>query len=189
MKVNKEEISIDEIEINVKNPANNVEISVTKLDEKPASITHEITGKIYQYIEINKKNINDEDINNAVIDFKVEKSWIIQNNADEDGVVLNRYTNSWHELETEKTGSDVEYAYYKAETPSFSYFAIAVKEKIIPEEVAENATPANVTEPLGKINETGEIQEEVPKKSYGLLIIMAAVILAVLISYFNYWRK
>jgi PGF-pre-PGF domain-containing protein len=129
MKIRKVEIGITELIINVKNSVNNVEITVTKLDKKPASITGSIRGTVYKYIEITKKQLKTADINNAEIKFKVEKSWLTNNNADEDDVVLNRYTTKWEELTTTKTGSDSDYVYYKAITPSFSYFAIVVKKK------------------------------------------------------------
>ena len=191
MKVNKEEIAVQEIEINVKSPASNVEVSVSKLDSKPASIPQEVKGKVYQYIEIKKKNLKDEDINNADINFKVEKSWLINNNADENEVILNRYTAFWEELETSKLNSDATYIYYKAVTPSFSYFAILVKEKVIPEEIIENITTTNVTEALTEINETEKIEEEPQKKGYNFAMIITAfiIILIVLISYLKYWRK
>ncbi len=191
MKINKEEISVDEIEINIKNPASNVEVSVTKLDSKPAAITQEATGKVYQYIEINKKNLKDDDISNAAINFKVEKSWLTENNADENGVVLNRYTTLWNELETSKISSEPKYAYYKALTPSFSYFAVSAKEKAVPEETgAANISVINVTAPTEKTNETKEIIKEAPRKGYSLLRIalIAAGILIVLAS-FVYWKR
>ena len=186
MKIDKEEISISELEINVKNPASNVEISVTKLDSKPAAVS-EIKGKVYQYIEINKKNLKDDDISDAVINFKVEKSWLIDNNADESDVALNRYTAYWEELETSKLNSDVNHIYYKAITPSFSYFAISVKEKAIPE--VENMTITDIPEPVEEINETEEVQEELPKKNYKLLISASVVFVLVILTSYVYWKR
>ena len=179
MKINKEEIAFSEIDVNVKNPANNVEISVTKLDEKPAAVTHEIKGKVYQYVEVKKSNIKDENINNAVINFKVEKGWLTENNPDENYIVLNRYTTVWNELETSKISSEPKYAYYKALTPSFSYFSISVKENITSEISIENvsmASTVNFTEQTEVANESKKVKEEaVGKWRYSSLLVIAVV--------------
>jgi len=61
----------------------------------------------------------------AVIDFKVPRSWIEENNLDESSIVLNRFhDDAWTPLATEITGEDAEFLYFKAETPGFSYYSI-----------------------------------------------------------------
>ena len=125
VKLNKKDIGIHEIQINVINQANNVKITVTKLDEKPASVTHEITGRLYQYLEITPTNIEDNNIKNATVQFKVEKTWVNQNNINKSTVALNRYTNAWTRLVTRMKNEDNEYVYYEADTPGFSVFVIS----------------------------------------------------------------
>ena len=142
-------------------------------------------------MEIKKSNIKDENINNAFINFKVEKGWLAENNADEDDVVLNRYTTFWEELSTSKINSDAKHVYYKAITPSFSYFAISVKEKTIPEEaVAVNMSIINVTAPIEKTNETKATTKEVPREDYSLLrIVIIAVVILIVLASFVYWKR
>ncbi len=182
MNINKEEISFKEIEINIKNPANNVEITVTKLDEKP-SATENPKNKVYQYLEIKKENIEDKAINNAVINFKIEKSWLNTNNADEDAVALSRYTTSWQELKTEKTDSDNNFIHYKAETPSFSFFAVTAEEKI---QEIENITTEETEEAEEEAVEEEQISEEEPKRNYIWLIAISVVFV---IAGFWYYRN
>jgi len=80
MHVNDSDIGLKQISINVRNRANNVKITVTKLLGKPASVVHNISGKVFKHMEINAENLVDENISEAKIQFPVNKSWIIRNN-------------------------------------------------------------------------------------------------------------
>ena len=80
------------------------------------------------------------------------------------------------------------YAYYKAITPSFSYFAVSVKEKITQE--IENITIngiANITEPEANITEKS--QEEMQKKDNSLLAAIAIISILVILVVFFYRKK
>ncbi|MFV9629797.1 MAG: PGF-pre-PGF domain-containing protein [Methanosarcinales archaeon] len=71
------------------------------------------------------KNIAD-----ATIEFKVEKSWVTQNNIDETSIQMNRYNNgSWDTLVTSLIDQDDNNLYFKSETPGFSSFAVTGKTK------------------------------------------------------------
>jgi PGF-pre-PGF domain-containing protein len=73
------------------------------------------------------KNIAD-----ATIEFKVEKSWVTQNNIDETSIQMNRYNNgSWDTLVTSLIDQDDNNLYFKSETPGFSSFAVTGKSKPI----------------------------------------------------------
>jgi PGF-pre-PGF domain-containing protein len=124
-----EDMAVTQITISVKNSVNNIKIVITKLADKPASVVHEITGKVYHYIEINKTNIKDVDINKMKIKFKVEKTWITTNNINESTIALNRYENGWTKLPTVKQSEDTEYVYFEAESSSMSIFAITGEAK------------------------------------------------------------
>jgi len=128
MSIKKTEIAFSELKMNVKNPGTNVEIKVTKLDDKPDVTT--VGGTVYQYIEITKKNIESSDIARADITFKVEKSWLTEQGASEEDVELSRYTTKWEKLPVTKIKSDATYVHYKATTSGFSYFAITLRECI-----------------------------------------------------------
>jgi len=125
MKIADETIGFRQITIEVKNPANNVKITVTKLAGKPASVVHEVTGKVYKYIEISAENIADENISSAKIQFDVEKTWIADNALDKNTIALNRYADdAWTKLPTSLLSENDTYIIYEAETPGFSIFAI-----------------------------------------------------------------
>ncbi len=86
----------------------------TLTPEKPA-------GEVYNYLNIwvgNGGYATKENIENAVICFRVEKSWVEEKNIDESSIVLNRYSEKkWNELPTTLLRNDDRYLYYTAETP------------------------------------------------------------------------
>ena len=123
-------LPIEEIKITATNNVTNVKIKVEKLTQKPANITKPPSEKIYIYLNI-EENINESDIASFTIKFKVEKTWITNNNIDKNMILLMRYHNgSWQELPTTLVKEDETYVYYEATVTGFSIFAIAVKEKI-----------------------------------------------------------
>ncbi len=118
-------LGVKQIEITVNNPAQNVKVSVTKYDGKPAEVSVAKTGKIYQYLQISVDNVKDK-LNKATIQFKVEKSKV----TNKDNIVVSKFdeTNKkWNDLATTYASEDTAYYYYNAEVSSFSYFAISEK--------------------------------------------------------------
>jgi len=125
-----EGIDFMEISITVENKVNSVYLTITKLDAKPTETPALVN--VYRYVRVVEENIQDEDISEAKIKFKVNKTWISDNNIDEDTVALQRYTTSWNKLTTTKLSEDTEFVYYEAETLGFSYFAITGEEEVVP---------------------------------------------------------
>ncbi|NIM47036.1 MAG: PGF-pre-PGF domain-containing protein [Candidatus Aenigmarchaeota archaeon] len=123
-----EDVAFRQINISVANSVNNIKIVITKIPGLPASVTHEISGKIYHYIEINKENITDVNVNKIYIKFAVNKTWLTDNNVDALNIALYRWNNGqWNELETDYVSEDVSEVFYQAESPGFSYFLIGTK--------------------------------------------------------------
>jgi len=123
-----EGIDFTQIAISVKNKVASVQINITKLDAKPEETPALVN--VYRYIRIDKKNIEDENVSEVKIVFKVEKSWIASNNINPDTIALYRYTTKWEKLNTVKKGADSEYLYYEATSPGLSYFAISGEKSI-----------------------------------------------------------
>jgi len=135
----------------------NLVLNVGVLSGKPENVPAP-TVIVARYLEI-KTQTSGENIDHAVIEFKLEKSWITANNIDENTVQLMRYKNGWQPLPTRKIREDVNYVYYSAETPGFSVFAIGGS--------AQMPTVPTVTAlPLGILAFAG----------LGLLVAMVAVI-------------
>jgi len=71
-----------------------------------------------------------ENLENARISFRVNKTWPSENGINENTMILYRYSeNMWDALPTTLTGEDEDFFYFSAETPGFSPFAIASPEK------------------------------------------------------------
>lgn len=67
-------------------------------------------------------------VENAAVDFKVEKTWLIENNLDSSTIILNMYEGDrWIEVPVKITGEDSQYVYFTAEVSGYSTFAISSK--------------------------------------------------------------
>lgn len=126
MNIEKEGLDFTQIRVEVRNKANDVRISVTKLAAQPADVVHNVTGRVYQYVEIERSSsINDTNIQAASIRFRVNNTWISANNIDKNKVYMNRYANNqWNRLTTTLVTEDANHVYYSAVTPGFSTFVV-----------------------------------------------------------------
>ncbi|MDD5700250.1 MAG: PGF-pre-PGF domain-containing protein [Candidatus Nanoarchaeia archaeon] len=133
-------IGVKEIQIEVNSEAQNVKVTVTKYDGKPAAVSVEKTGDVYQYLQINVSNVAGK-LDKATITSKVNKSWVTENGLDkEDNLALFKFDETagqWNELTTTYSSEDNTYYYYTSDVTSFSYFAIGSKSLVSGEEGAE----------------------------------------------------
>ena len=130
-----EATGVKEIRIEVNNNAQNVKITVSKYDGKPAEVTKEKTGKVYQYMQINTENLA-ENLKKATVTFKAKKSWASENSVEKEKVVVSKFdeeVGEWNELATTYKEEDDTYYYYEVELTSFSYFAIGEKAPVVEE--------------------------------------------------------
>ncbi|MCD4842975.1 MAG: PGF-pre-PGF domain-containing protein, partial [Methanosarcinales archaeon] len=130
------------------NSSNNIlrSINFTPLKTKgeiPAKI--EIlkdTSSLVNYAPLDKvyKNLNiwigslgfatPQNIANATITFKVNKSWINENNISTSSIKLNRYNKSeWEPLITNQIAHDTDHLYFESKTSAFSPFVVTGKEE------------------------------------------------------------
>jgi len=169
-------IGIKEITINVNNPAQNVKITVTKHNEKPTEVSVEKSGKVYQYVQIETENLQ-EKLNNANVQFRVEKSWVSQNSLNKESIAVSKFnniSNKWNELTTTYLEEDNTYYYYKVELNSFSYFAISEK-KVLQEVDNEE-----------EIQKNSEIKTEEEKINLTWLWIVIIIIIILILSGIGY---
>jgi len=130
------EIGIRQIQIDVNNPAQNVKITVTKHDGKPAEVSVEKTGKVHQYLQIGAENF-DNTLDKATVEFRVGRTWAAGVELEKNDIAVFRYNETasrWDELTTTSTGEDATYYYYDVELDEFSYFAISEKSVVTEEE-------------------------------------------------------
>ena len=170
------------MKIQIKSLATNVKIKVEKLSAKPATVK-EISGEIYQYYEITKTNLQDENIESVKIKFKVLKTWISDNDIDEATVALNRYVNdAWERLSTTKVNEDENFVYYEAETIGLSTFAITGEKKIPMEEVTTTTIPVTTTVPTATTTLPAMVPVAKEKWTWiGLVVVVLILIVLVII--------
>lgn len=125
------------------------------------------TGEVYNYLNIwvgNGGYGTKETIENAVIYFKVEKSWIQDKRIDRASITLERYNGKkWNGLPTTLHREDDKYLYFTAETPGFSFFAITANAVV--KETSNEIRPESYTE--SSKNKTGSTVanvEQIPEK-------------------------
>ncbi len=155
------------------------------LNGLPETVSEAPKGMVYQYMNIivgSQFFGESGSFESAVINFKVPRSWMEENNIGDASLVLNRFhDNTWTPLTTEKTGEDAEFLYFRAETPGFSCYSITgEKEDIVTITPAE--TPGSGEEAQKTTgNEVPKATSEEEKKSPGVgLVFAVAGILSVL---------
>ncbi|MDI9393938.1 MAG: PGF-pre-PGF domain-containing protein [Euryarchaeota archaeon] len=101
-------------------------------------------GEVYRYLNIwvgNSGYANSRNIENAIVCFRVKKSWIEDQSIDQSSIILHRYSDKkWNELPTTLLREDDRYLYFTSETPGFSSFAITAK-KIVIKMPTDNENP------------------------------------------------
>jgi PGF-pre-PGF domain-containing protein len=123
-----QDIAFRLINISVVNSINNIKIIIIKLPSLPVTIPYDIEGKVYHYINIEKINITDSDINKVFIKFAVNKTWLTENGITFTNISLYRWANNiWNELPTTYLSEDTSEVLYQAESPGLSVFIIGTK--------------------------------------------------------------
>ncbi len=106
----------------------NVVATVQVLNERPAGVTGEPTGRRYQTMSITvgrEGTISKDNADNINIKFKVSKEWIRENGIDPATIRMTRYHDgAWNDLPTDGVDEDDEYYYFSALTPGFSVFEV-----------------------------------------------------------------
>jgi len=162
-------ISIDSIYFTPAVDLTNVKITMEKLADKPENITTAPTETkfVYAYVDIeltaDNESIEKDEIKSLIIIFKVNLTWITENNIDKETIALMTYhNNEWQNCTTTILSEDETYVYCKIETNETPIFAIAGNE---------------VIEPPGP----GEEKEQPPQILLILLMAITATLMPVLI--------
>ncbi|MBI4438370.1 PGF-pre-PGF domain-containing protein [Candidatus Woesearchaeota archaeon] len=124
-------------------------LDVDFLERSPVSPA--LDRKVYRYLSI--QPVDGAHDRAAVVSFSVPKSWLGRNRVQAGRVVLKRFSGSWVSLPTRVVGQDNVSVGYEADTPGFSYFAIAAEEFSLPEpELSRLENPYRLT---GIIHDAG----------------------------------
>jgi len=172
--------------------------AIAEMLKNTSSIVKEpAPGTVYRNINLwvgNSGFSNQENFENARINFRVSRAWIIKQKVNEDAITLYRYSEgAWNPLPTTLSGEDEVYFYFTAETPGFSPFAISGSEKRTQSvEFLSPITGKNQTLNEAKTSEedkqgipASEIKKEEAKSSPGFELDFVVVELLVLYGLFN----
>ncbi len=127
--------SVGYVEFDAKKSVGKTTTIIEELKSRSTLTPTEPEGEVYRYLNIwvgNGGFATPENIEGAVVGFRVSRDWIIENNVDADSIILQHFSESrWNLLPTTRIGEDEEYIYFEAETPGFSPFAITTSGKSI----------------------------------------------------------
>lgn len=122
-----------------------------------------------------------KNIDNPVIEFYVEKSWITANNIDEKTITMNRYNSgNWDKLTTTLITRDAEKLYFISNTSGFASFAVTGKQVVAEQAGGEGIEEQTIKETPEHIST--QTQKDIP--GFGLLICLIVLLITI-----NYRKK
>jgi chitosanase len=140
---------------------------VEVLKGKSVLVSELSSDEVYKYLNIwvgSSKFAIPENIENAVVCFKVEKAWIQDKNIYQSSITLNRFSDGkWSSLSTNQSGEDNKYLYFIAKTPEFSSFAITGK--TVAKETTTEIQPNQNTQVLEQTQSPNTSGKESPNTS------------------------
>ena len=126
-----QDMGIEKVQFTAKRNLSNIKVSIIKLKQKPEDIPLRLSRNktVYQYMDIKllseDEYVSDDDIETLTFTFKVDLTWIAENNIDKDTIILTRYHDGeWQNLTTIKLSENETCISFKAETPGCSTFAV-----------------------------------------------------------------
>lgn len=142
-----EVIDITYINITADLTVGDVKATVESLNTTSSLLSKSPKGRVYKNIKIWLGDYRFEKrIIDSSIGFRVEKTWLKENNVPEFSVRMSVYKgSSWNILPTYKIGEDDTYVYYEA-TPSEIYSSFAIVETVQKETTAADTTESPLTE-------------------------------------------
>lgn len=105
-------------------------------------------GTVYPLFWDIETNLESSAITSVRIDFRIERSWVAQNEVDEQTIKLYRYANGWQQLHTVYAFADERYFHYEATSPGLSIFAAIGERKITRPIPPVMPSPVAPTQPL-----------------------------------------
>ncbi len=158
-----------------------------QLKGKSTLVSGSPLGEVYKFFNVwvgNGGIATSKNIENSVVCFKVEKSWVKDKNINPDSITFNRYNDKkWEQFPVSLSGEDNKFQYFTAKTSGFSSFAITGTVK--PSEEAVTKIEVDYPETINKNNtenkEPQAEQKEILKTTGFEIYYGVASLLAVLL--------
>ena len=142
------------VSFDAKKTAGKITTIAEKLKNKSALVSELPSDEVYKSFNVwvgNGGYATQKNIENPVLCFKVEKSWIQDQKIDQASITLNRYEDkAWEQLPVNLSEEDDTYLYFTADVPEFSSFAITGKAKSLSEEDTTGTEPEQETRSVGE---------------------------------------
>ncbi|HUV01836.1 MAG TPA: PGF-pre-PGF domain-containing protein, partial [Desulfobacteria bacterium] len=189
--------NVTRIIITANNTIRNAEVMIQPLGDAVFALN--VSGVPYCYFNVTTTNLTDNDMANATIEFKVNRTWINASNVDEATITLSRYhDNHWDALPpTVKIGEDNTLLHFRAVTPGFSVFVITGERKTLPALVSSPSPTVTLPAPEATTEKTSAAamtqmpasasmpQIMIPRqKEIVVAIVSITVLLIVLVAYY-----
>ena len=102
-------IPVSEIRFTAVQDLKDFELTLTAFNETPSGVSGSYEGVIYRYFNLTGSNVRGVPVSSVVIAFSVNRSFLSENNASVDDVILLQHAyGQWYGFETLSTGSDAE---------------------------------------------------------------------------------
>ena len=164
---------------------------VEELKNKSSLVSELPEGIIYKSFNIwvgNSGYGTSKNIESSSVNFKVNTSWVEENDINKSSIILNRYDDEkkeWVELPVNLKGEDDQFLHFTADVPGYSSFAITgtkEEQNTIAAEPIQTDTNSNLNNSAGSnaSNNTSTIENKVDEestKSPGFSIISGIVCL------------
>jgi len=159
------------VSFDAKKTAGKITTIAEQLKGKSTLVSVLDSGEVYKYFNLwvgNSGFATEKNIENPVVCFKVEKSWLQDQKIDQSSITLNRYNDKkWSQLSVKLLKDDDKYLYFTSETPGFSFFAITGKAlekeariEIKPETDTSNPKQNNTASNIERIQKTEQETEK-----------------------------
>ncbi len=179
------------VSFEAKSNEGNVFTNVQVLNSLPAGVSEDSSSRNkYERLSItvgSEGTISSSNADNIMINFKVSKQWVRENNINPATIRMTRYHDgAWEDLPTSKADEDDEYYYFTAQTPGFSIF------EVVGDEFEEEVGPAEAVEPEVDVRSQGTAQSpqsEPVEKGPGYLWLIPVVGIVLGIGAFVFWKQ
>lgn len=120
--------AVNEIKFTALKNSGRITTTIEVLKNTSSFANEKAPDNVYQNMNIwvgNTGFSTSNNIKDIIIAFRVERSWILENEVIESSIMMCRYNDgSWNSLPTKKVGENQEHIFFESETPGFSPFAI-----------------------------------------------------------------
>ena len=121
-------IPVSVVEFNARRPLTNLGVVVSGSSSLPSGASGNYEGTLYRYFSINGCRLDENSVSSMTFSFGVNRSFVSENGASGDDVVLLRHDNGqWNRAALLSTGSNAERYFYESGSEGFSSYAIVLR--------------------------------------------------------------